>query len=227
VVAYGENLSRFTPRLYTITFITFDFIALLLQAIGGAIASGATTPSQDKMGIDIMVAGVGWQVGSLGIFAILCGEFAWRVNQAPESRRNPNFALLRNTFRFKGFLWTLGLATLAIFVRSVFRCAELRGGFHGKLANQQITFMVLEGAMIVSAVLLLTSFHPGLAFMGRWHDASWSLGRKPIRESKENVKTAQESSSGSKWTSWMPQKKNNHPAFDKKWAGIEDPQESA
>jgi hypothetical protein len=227
VVAYGENLSRFTPRLYTITFITFDFIALLLQAIGGAIASGATTSSQDKMGINIMVAGVGWQVGSLGIFAILCAEFAWRVHRSSESQRNPNFTLLRNTFRFQGFLWTLGLATLAIFVRSVFRCAELQGGFHGKLANQQITFMILEGAMIVSAVLLLTIFHPGLAFMGRWHDAAWSLGRKNVGEPMDNIEVVQKSSTKRKWTFWMPGRTNNNSAFDEKLVGIEYPREEA
>jgi RTA1 like protein len=178
VVVYGEGLSRFSPRFYTLTFITFDFIALLLQAAGGAIASGATTASSDKMGINIMVAGVAWQVASLGIFAILCAEYGWRVYRSSESQRNPNFALFRNTFRFKAFLWTLGLATLAIFVRSVYRCVELRAGFHSKLANQQITFMILDGAMIASACILLTVFHPGLSFQGRWHDASWSLGKK-------------------------------------------------
>jgi hypothetical protein len=212
VVAYGEDLSRFSPRFYTVTFITFDFIALLLQAVGGGIASGATTASSDKMGINIMVAGVGWQVASLGIFAILCAEFGWRVYRSSESQRNPNFALLRNTFRFKAFLWTLGLATLGIFVRSVFRCAELRAGFHGKLANQQITFMILEGAMIVSACILLTVFHPGLSFQGRWHDASWSLGKK---DKKGGLEVVHKSSGGNKWMSWMPRKKNNSPVNEK------------
>jgi hypothetical protein len=220
VVVYGEDLSRFSPRFYTLTFITFDFIALLLQAAGGAIASGATTASSDKMGINIMVAGVGWQVASLGIFAILCAEYGRRVYCSSESQRNPDFALLRKTFRFKAFLWTLGLATLAIFVRSVFRCAELRAGFHGKLANQQITFMVLEGAMIVSASILLTVFHPGLSFHGRWHDASWSLGKKGKNGGLEVI---HKSSGDSKWTSWMPRKKNNGPVNEK----VVDPEDGS
>jgi hypothetical protein len=42
IVVYGETLSRFKPRFYTIVFCTCDFISLLLQAIGGAIASIAT-----------------------------------------------------------------------------------------------------------------------------------------------------------------------------------------
>ena len=215
MVVYGQNLSRFTPRFYTITFITFDIVALLLQAAGGAIASGATTASKNQTGINIMVAGVGWQVVSLGIFAILCAEFGWRVHRAPGTQRNPDFAVLRKTFRFKAFLWTLGLAAVAIFVRSVFRCAELSGGFHGKLAQQQITFMILEGAMITSAVLLLTIFHPGLSFQGRWNEASWSLGKKGKTQPKQTFVLVQDHSARSRWTSWMPRKKTDGHTYEK------------
>ena len=39
--------------------------------------------------------------------------------------------------------------------------------------------MILEGAMIVIAVLALTIFHPGVAFAGHWADANFKLkGRK-------------------------------------------------
>jgi hypothetical protein len=69
----------------------------------------------------------------------------------------------------------LGVAVLMIFVRSCYRCAELSAGFHGKLANQQVTFMILEGAMVVIAVACLTAFHPGVAFAGSWAIAGWSF----------------------------------------------------
>jgi hypothetical protein len=45
VVVYGEDRSRFRPRMYTIVFCSCDFLALLLQAIGGAIASIAKSRS--------------------------------------------------------------------------------------------------------------------------------------------------------------------------------------
>jgi hypothetical protein len=45
VVVYGEERSRIRPRTYTILFCSCDFLALLLQAIGGAIASIANTAS--------------------------------------------------------------------------------------------------------------------------------------------------------------------------------------
>lgn len=45
VVVYGEKRSRFRPRTYTVLFCSCDFLALLLQAIGGAIASIVNTAS--------------------------------------------------------------------------------------------------------------------------------------------------------------------------------------
>ena len=72
----------------------------------------------------------------------------------------------------------LGLATILILVRSSFRVAELSQGFNGPLANQQVTFMILEGAMVILASLLLTAFHPGIAFAGEWQSANFTLGRQ-------------------------------------------------
>jgi hypothetical protein len=64
-------------------------------------------------------------------------------------------------------------AMIFIFIRSCFRVVELSGGFGSALANNQITFMVLESAMIVSACLCLTLIHPGKAFEGGWKDAEY------------------------------------------------------
>ncbi|KAI9375105.1 RTA1 like protein-domain-containing protein [Aspergillus egyptiacus] len=173
VVAYGERISFFKPRTYTITFITFDFVALLLQAIGGAIASVSDDPDTTDMGINIMIAGLAWQVVALLIFVAMAAHFFLRVRKAPASHRNPAFEdLCRKTY-FKAFLYGLGLATLVIIVRSIFRCAELSEGFDGHLANDEVTFMVLEATMIAIAVICLTLFHPGAVWKSQWHQAVW------------------------------------------------------
>lgn len=132
-----------------------------------------------------MIAGVAWQVVSLGAFGILCAEFAWKVKRASEEElsHKPDFVSLRRTRQFRLFLCALAIATLVVFVRSVFRCVELRQGFDGELANDEVTFMVLEGAMIVIAVALLTIWHPGRVFKGSWQDAAWSLrGKKSNKQ---------------------------------------------
>jgi len=129
-----------------------------------------------------MVAGVAWQVVSLGIFALLCAEFGLRVRRARNDDLDPRFREVRTAKNFKAFHFALGFASLAIFIRSIFRCVELSEGFDGKLANDEVTYMILEGAMVVIAVGLLTAFHPGFAFGGMWNSATWTLrGRKNAR----------------------------------------------
>ena len=54
------------------------------------------------------------------------------------------------------------------------RVAELANGFGSKLANEEIPFMVLEGAMIVLATVMMMIFHPGGAFGAKWTDAGWN-----------------------------------------------------
>lgn len=175
MIVYSEHVSRFKPATYTFLFVGCDFVSLLLQAAGGGLASAGNTESVKNTGKDIMVAGVSWQVASLSLFALLCYDFHRRIHRTPESQRNLAFATFRTTRKFTGFLWALGVATVTIFVRSVFRCAELSGGFHGPLANEEVTFMILEGAMICTAVIALTLFHPGLVFGANWDRAAWKV----------------------------------------------------
>lgn len=79
----------------------------------------------------------------------------------------------------------LALATLTIFVRSVFRVAELQGGFHSSLANNEVVFMILEGAMLSIALLCLTILHPGICFGGQWNNTKWSFRKS--RDSEMNL----------------------------------------
>jgi hypothetical protein len=60
------------------------------------------------------------------------------------------------------------VAVLFIFIRSCYRVAELESGFNGRLANEEVAFMILEGTMMVIASVALTVVHPGLVFGSNW-----------------------------------------------------------
>ena len=76
-------------------------------------------------------------------------------------------------------------------VRSCFRVAELSDGFDGELANDQNTFMVLEGAMISIGTLTLTTFHPGLAFIEAWRTANFTLRKSKGKAQKDENQSKQ------------------------------------
>lgn len=184
VIVYGEHLSRFKPRTYTAFFCTCDFICLVLQGLGGGIASTANTTSSSNVGRNIMLAGLIIQLISLGLFAIACTDFFLRVRKARDMW-NPRYLNLVNSKLFKAFLFGLATATITIFIRSVYRCAELSGGFNSKLfTSDEALFMILEGLMIITATTCLTVFHPAICFQGAWHEANFTFRTSKSQSAK-------------------------------------------
>lgn len=97
----------------------------------------------------------------------------------------------------------LFVATTCLFVRTVFRSVELSGGFSGKLANNEVEFMVLDGVMVIVASAAMTIMHPGRAFGKRWPETrfSWSLKKKDHTEASQPTTTEDSSpTSGEKAT---------------------------
>jgi len=77
---------------------------------------------------------------------------------------DPTHKALRSSFKFRVFLVALALATVCIFMRSIYRVAELSEGWEGALMKNQHLFIGFEGAMVVVAVLVLNLWHPGFCF---------------------------------------------------------------
>lgn len=95
---------------------------------------------------------------------------------------------LHNFIRDTDSFPAIGASTILILVRSVYRLAELQQGFDGKLANNELEFMILEGPMIFIAVALLTIWHPGYVLGTKlWNQAGFHL-----RKQKKNLGTYKE-----------------------------------
>ncbi|KAL8657975.1 MAG: hypothetical protein Q9226_001385 [Calogaya cf. arnoldii] len=169
VITFGPENSRIKPLSYPRIFIPCDILSLVLQALGGGMASAASHSNKNpETGNYIMLAGLAFQVFTLLVFMLLCTDFAIRTvirtNRMGESALDLIHATLRHSMEFRIFLIALTISTICIFIRSVFRVVELGEGWDGALIKNQTLFIVLEGAMVVIAVLVLNAFHPGLCF---------------------------------------------------------------
>ncbi|KID59619.1 RTA-like protein, partial [Metarhizium hybridum] len=167
IVVHGAYLARFAPRTYTIIFVTCDVVSLALQATGGAFAATDGDSNLKQTGVNVMIAGLSFQVASLLTFIILSGDFWWRL-RGSNGVQEQKTSKLRMSTMVKAFPWATGIATIAIFIRCVYRLAELQEGFAGKLANDEVLFMIFEGPMITLAAIAITIFHPGFCFKGAW-----------------------------------------------------------
>ncbi|EEQ87219.2 parasitic phase-specific protein PSP-1 [Blastomyces dermatitidis ER-3] len=167
-----EGTSRLKPKQYAWIFIPCDIISLVLQGLGGGVASVATRRHEDgTTGVNIMIAGLAFQVFSLLIFILLLAEFfvrvyrrgyLWREVNGYEIKAGSGADGIGRTVlgRLYIFFSTFSLAILCIFIRCAYRVAELSHGFGGKLIREEAQFIGLEGVMIVVAVFALNLGHP-------------------------------------------------------------------
>ena len=146
--------------------MSFDVVCLILQAAGGGLAAvGVRTEDRRKVptGTHVMLGGLALQVASLAMFMVLSFDYAiryWRKHcagkglQAARILEDSDSEEDRHASPVQNFSFGLGLATLTIFVRCVFRVAELQGGFGGRLANDQILFVSYPPCLFRSSFLV-------------------------------------------------------------------------
>ncbi|KAM0492627.1 hypothetical protein ACHAP8_009805 [Fusarium lateritium] len=167
VALFGPEWSLLKPKLYTIIFIGADIVSLVLQATGGGIAATTTIGDDDmlNLGNNIMMAGIAFQVVTLSVFASLATTFCIRRVRAVNSYPLSGNALQTwQAVRFRWFICGLFTAFLTIYIRCVYRIAEMQHGWGSRLMKEQIPFIILEGLMILIATSSQTILHPGPLF---------------------------------------------------------------
>ncbi|PMD43487.1 RTA1-domain-containing protein [Hyaloscypha variabilis F] len=164
VLAFGQERSKIQARYYTWIFITCDWISLMLQAVGGGFAGGAgNNVKLRNTGTNLMISGIVWQVATLITFSALVVDYALRTRRA-WSDVTPEAKGLLSQSKFRSFLAAAAVAFTTVFLRCVYRIAEMVGGWANPIMRDEIGFDIMEGVMIVIAVLALTIFHPGFYF---------------------------------------------------------------
>ncbi|CAH2350796.1 hypothetical protein CLIB1423_02S05380 [[Candida] railenensis] len=80
VIVHGRQYSFLKPMWYSYFFIVCDVLSLVVQSIGGGQASVASQNHTDSdPGTYTMLAGIAFQILSMGIFLIFFFEALWRI----------------------------------------------------------------------------------------------------------------------------------------------------
>ncbi|KAL8930365.1 MAG: hypothetical protein Q9172_000074 [Xanthocarpia lactea] len=162
---FGRHTSPLNAKQYLWVFCTIDFFSLLLQAIGGGIASAAADESDGdlEIGTNIMIAGIIFQLAANLIFT---GFFARVVAKTYKTGKGilnvDELAIIRpgatttrpatTTSRLRILFAATSVSTLALIVRGIYRSIELLQGWRGYLITTEGYFIGLDGALMVIAV---------------------------------------------------------------------------
>ncbi|KAJ6451295.1 RTA1-domain-containing protein [Mycena sanguinolenta] len=160
VTRLGPCYARLTPIRYAVIFITFDIVALMIQAAGGGIASTASDSNGTTLGAKIMLAGIVFQFVSIVTYSTLAADFLFHYHTDRPLRLDSSG---RGVLEGKVKIMICGLAfsTLTLFIRSIYRIVELAGGWNGRVLHTEVYFNVLDGGMVVLAICTLNFAHPG------------------------------------------------------------------
>lgn len=161
----GPEYSRLKPAMYPRIFITCDFGSIVLQGVGGGLASGEG--SIIDTGNHLIVAGIAFQVVTQAVCFLLAADFAWRWYRARHApRQNSSAAETESAGKRPSnfYLACTGIAFLTIFIRCIYRVPEMAGGWGNPLMQDETTFLILDGAMIAIACILMSIAHPGFYF---------------------------------------------------------------
>ncbi|CEH15378.1 hypothetical protein CBOM_03695 [Ceraceosorus bombacis] len=173
VIVFGKQYSHIKPALYTWFFIGLDFFSIVIQAIGGGLASAATSGSNNNVnmlntGNHMILAGIAIQVFQLVLFGIVTADYVRRLFQARkrggETLSKEAEAYLADC-KFRGFCAAIIIGYFGILIRCIYRLPEMADGWGNGLQRNEPSFLVLDGGMVAMASIVLTAFHPGYSFI--------------------------------------------------------------
>ncbi|KAL8868941.1 MAG: hypothetical protein Q9174_004649 [Haloplaca sp. 1 TL-2023] len=162
---FGAHTSPLSAKQYLWVFCTIDFFSLLLQAIGGGLASAAgSEPDGDLApGTNTMIAGVVWQLVANVVFAGLFTHAIIRTYRKGKGVLNIDHLSvsgMTTTKRLRILAFATSISTMALIARGVYRSIELVEGWRGYLITTEKYFVGLDGALMVVAVAVFVFANP-------------------------------------------------------------------
>ncbi|KAI4244912.1 MAG: hypothetical protein L6R40_002818 [Gallowayella cf. fulva] len=171
---FGPHTSPLSAKQYLWVFCTIDFFSLLLQAVGGGMASAAS----DKVGGDVrpgtntMIVGIIFQLAANVVFAGLFASVVAKTYKKGKGILNvDDLAVSQSdatktraattTKRMRMLVAATTVSTLALIVRGIYRSIELLQGWRGYLITTESYFIGLDGALMVIAVIVFVVANPG------------------------------------------------------------------
>lgn len=147
---FGKEYAVLPPRVILWFFISSDVVATIVQVAGAALVGRKSAAREDPaVANNILLGGLAYQVFCMTAFIGIAGIFIVRAGRVIKSDGLLVFVIV------------CVMATLLIFLRTVFRLAETGQGLFGSLQTHEVYFACLEFAPVALTALLLAVWHPG------------------------------------------------------------------
>lgn len=177
-VGYVLDQWWLAPKVILWGFVTVDILTTIMQIAGAALIGSSQSNQKDPTtGNNILLAGLAIQSFSFTVFLVVLTLFRLALLKDPERK---------SSVKTKNwFISALALASVLVYLRTLFRLAETAEGLFSYLSIHEVFFGTLEFTPVVIAVGIMAVWHPG-----RWlpHGPAVSSDHSPTA----GVKTSSE-----------------------------------
>ncbi|SPO01499.1 related to phospholipid-translocating ATPase [Cephalotrichum gorgonifer] len=200
VIWHGPEWSFIRPVLYPWVFVGPDIFSIVIQAAGGGVSASATGgegPADQGLldvGDGLLLAGVVFQLANMIFCGGLMVVYLWRRHHGLKLRATqggvsgsstptavPTKPVTPEDKKVQTFIYAITAAYIAVIIRCVYRIPEQQKGWGNDLMQNETLFLILDGAMVLIAVILLTVFHPNyfFPFLSNNKEKKFSAGPPP------------------------------------------------
>lgn len=177
---FGSDFIYLNISLILLILKIANVTAGILQGVGsGLITNYDSLKVGTNVGLDLIVAGLAFQVLTLTCFQILWYVFIYKVRQSKHQFNNEKFDKNYQHITSKRSIYylfiTFSFAIAFMFIRSIYRLIEMSEGLLSVLATKEIYYNLLDGMMIALVCLVISIIPPSIL-----------LGKKKINDIEGN-----------------------------------------
>ncbi|QLI73612.1 Efflux pump himE [Metarhizium brunneum] len=176
---YGERLGQNKPTLAASTLFGLTTVAIAVEVVGIVFVTYRYNGLSRTKCAAIVLAGLSVQAVALLGSATAYFCLVLRLSSG-DCVSDGTHSKVYTSSQFGRFLRGIEISTTLLLAYSIYRIVELAGGVDAGLFQNEVAFMIMDGALPLVSATLLTVFHPGAAFGAAWKQTS---PRRPNRPS--------------------------------------------
>ncbi|KAI0005231.1 RTA1 like protein-domain-containing protein [Xylariaceae sp. FL0662B] len=167
VALYGDEFRTWRPVWFPYMFYAMTALSFVLELAGGIISTVQDERYIIDTGSRVVSVGLAVQSAALAIFGGHATLFFIAIRARPHAL-GAKFATLYNSTAFKIFLAVFSLSNMLLAIRTAYRVIAIAEGFGSSLEQNETLFLVLDGAMVLIATVILLAFYPSRIFGQSW-----------------------------------------------------------
>ncbi|KAK3938536.1 hypothetical protein QBC46DRAFT_162369 [Diplogelasinospora grovesii] len=170
----AEEHAVIRRKWLTKIFVMGDVLSFLAQSAGGGMLAKAKSQSDQDLGNNVILAGLGIQVIFFGLFVVTAIIFHVRITKRPTPTATST--------NWQKLILALYVTSLLILVRSLYRMVEYAMGSDGELMKKEGYLLAMDSTLMWLVSAVFAYVHPSKVLVGYKYNQTAGMASREVLE---------------------------------------------